>query len=245
MLIVPHPSSSPSPTPLPAKRHVYSWLKPPSLTLSQIGTQSDGERRDGARLSCFIQFHYSVWGGVSVLTLLCQHSGRGSCAVIWLKSVTESQQCRVCQLIRCCQRTFRVCDFSFWSSIKRQLNTFHGRLSVFWAELAKQLKSFFWCTSSNTFFSYFLLMKYVPFHSSSYRAEKMHKQARGQQYQCELLKWDTGREGVGREGGRENEGGEWKREEERGERDEESVKLQTVKWSGPSPGMMTQGWWHS
>lgn len=32
-----------------------------------------------------------------------------------------------------------------------------------------------------------------------------------------------------REGGRENEGGEWKREEERGERDEESVKLQTVK----------------
>lgn len=143
MLLAPQPSSSPSPTPLPAIRRVYSWLKPPSLTLSQIGTQSDGERRDGARLSCFIQFHYSVWGGVSVLTLLCQHSGRGSCAVIWLESVTESQQCRVCQLIRCCQRTFRICDFSFWSSIKRQLNTFHGRLSVFWAELAKQLKDAF------------------------------------------------------------------------------------------------------
>lgn len=106
MLLAPHPSSSPFPAPLPAIRHVYSWLKPPSLTLSQIGTQSDGERRDGTRLSCFIQFHYSVRDGVSVLTLLCQHSGWGSSAVIWLKSLAESQQCRVCQLIRCCQRAF-------------------------------------------------------------------------------------------------------------------------------------------
>lgn len=36
-----------------------------------------------------------------------------------------------------------------------------------------------------------------------------------------------------------------KKEEESEERDEESVKLRTVKWSGLSPGMMTQGWLHS
>lgn len=38
--------------------------------------QSDGEGRHGKRLSRFIQFHYSVWSGVSVLTLQCQHSRR-------------------------------------------------------------------------------------------------------------------------------------------------------------------------
>lgn len=39
----------------------------------------------GERLSCFIQFHYSIWGGVSVLTLQCQHDTHCSCTGLWLR----------------------------------------------------------------------------------------------------------------------------------------------------------------
>lgn len=130
------------PPPLPAIRHVYSWLKPPSLTLSQIGTQSDGERRDGTRLSCFIQFHYSVRGEVSVLTLLCQHSGWGSSAVIWLTSLAECQQCRVWQLIRCCQRAF-ACLWLFISRLNQKAAENISWSTCWYFGLNKQAKTSF------------------------------------------------------------------------------------------------------
>ncbi len=161
MLLAPHPSLSP--TPPPAIRRVYSWLKSPSLTLSQIGTQSDGERRDGARLSCFIQFHYSTWGGVSVLTLLCQHSGRGSCAVVaeaWHQCGGLSHQESTVKSLPADQLLSKGVCLSVTSDFSAKPFLWLTFCNV--DRICETAKSLFWCSSSNTFFSYFLLIKYVP-----------------------------------------------------------------------------------
>lgn len=89
--------------------------------------------------------------------------------------------------------------------------------------VGKTAQSFLWSPYPSTFFSYFLLMKYFPFHSSSYRAVNTHMKLEDNNNSvCASGKRERERE-------TETERKRHERKEERERRDEESVKLWTVK----------------
>ena len=136
-------------------RCVYSRLKSPSLTLSQMGTQSDGKKRDGECLSCFIQFHYSIWGAVSLLTLLCQHSTHA--AALWWPKHDISAEVWVRRGRQCLIRRWRK-PFTMHSS--GSLAKFRADLLQHWVWNSRKLSG---CPNSKDLLWLFSAYEICPF----------------------------------------------------------------------------------